>query len=106
MRTNKAWRKTYFKYVESYNRINRELIRKYGVGMAHRKLDYWSWRDVYGGLERVRLAEQSEGLRGQSLNINRDILAQQKFGMSYDQGRWLLRAKRKLLKNKLKRVLF
>lgn len=102
MRSNKDWRKLYFNYVRSYNRTNKDLISKYGVGMANKKLDYWSFRDVYGGLERSRLAEQAAGTRGKSLNINRDILVHQKFNISYAQGKALLKAKRKLLKSQLK----
>ena len=102
MRANKDWRKLYFNYVRSYNKMNKELISKYGVGMSNRKLNYWQWRDVYGGLERVRLSEQAAGTRGKSLNVNRDILAHQKFNISYAQGKALLKAKRKLLKTKLK----
>lgn len=111
MRTNREWRKLYFNYVRSYNKINKELIKKYGNrltsinngrGMADKKLDYWNWKDVYSGLEMSRLAEQEAGTRGKSLNINRDILVHQKFNLSYGQGKALLKAKRTLLKNKLK----
>ena len=102
MRANRDWRKLYFNYVRTYNRMNKELITKYGIGMANKKLDYWSWKDVYGGLENTRLAEQAAGTRGKSLNINRDILTHQKYSISYDQGKALLKAKRKLLKTQLK----
>lgn len=102
MRANKDWRKLYFNYVRSYNKMNKELINKFGVGMSDKKLSYWSWKDVYGGLENARLSEQAAGTRGKSLNINRDILAHQKFKISYDQGKALLKAKRNLLKKQLK----
>ena len=109
-RANKDWRKLYFNYVRSYNKMNKEvlqkygneIIKKYGRGMADKKLDYWSWKNVYAGLEQEREQQQALGIRGKSLNINRDILAHQKYGISYDQGKALLKAKRTLLKNELK----
>ena len=102
MRTYKDWKKLYGSYKKSYNAANRWMKKKYGHELADKKLDYKQWKNVYTGEERAKLAMQKEGKRGKSLNINRDIINQQKYNISLKQGRALAKAKRKLLRAELK----
>lgn len=102
MRTYKEWKKAYGNYKKMYNAANRLMKKKYGHGLADEKLNYRNWKNLYTGEERVKKTMQKEGLRGKSLNINRDIVNQQKYNISLKQGRALAKAKRNLLRKELK----
>ena len=103
MRTNREWRRLYFNYLGHYKKKDKDLKARYGknVHMAQAKLDYWAFRNAYRGTELSRLAEQEEGKRGKSLNVMRDLINEQTYGMSYKQGRKYLRASKKFYKDRI-----
>lgn len=100
-RTGRQWRKLYYNYTRHYNKRNKELITKYGVGMADSKLDYWSFREAFAVTENGRLEEQQAGYRGKSINVMRDILNEQTYKRSYKQGRALLKAQKEFIQGKI-----
>ena len=100
-RTGKQWRKLYFNYVNHYNKRNREFISKYGIGMADKKLDYWSFREAFAVTENSRIEEQQAGYRGKSINVMRDIINEQTYKRSYRQGRALLKAQKEFIQNRI-----
>ena len=102
MRTGKEWRQLWYNYIGHYNKRNKELISKYGIGMYDKKLSYWEFRNAYAGTELARKQQQQEGKRGKSLNVMRDLLNEQTYKMSYKQGKSILKAKKLLIDKDIK----
>ncbi len=103
MRSNKEWRKLYSNYIRHYKKRSSEIKKRFGkeVEMASERLDYWGFRNAFAGTEINRLEEQAAGLRGKSLNVMRDLINEQTYGLGYDQGRKYLKGFKKYYKNEI-----
>ena len=107
-RTGKEWQNLYWSYLKKYKQYLKDYRKEFNKEAKQlpggKKMDYYTYKNTYAGIETHRLAEQKEGLRGKSLNVQRDILNQQRFGLTYKQGRAYAKAYKIKLKEAIKRV--
>lgn len=106
MRSGREWQKLYWNYTKKYNEELRAYQKKFKTDSKSlpggAKYDYWGYRNAYAGIEATRLSQQEEGLRGKNLNVQRDLIHRQKYGLSYKQGASYTKAIRQKLREELK----
>lgn len=86
IRSEEQWRTLYNNYVKNYDKDNSKMINKYGYGYYSEKYSYRAYKNAYMFLEAKREEEKQSGAR-KVLNVQRDLLSDQKFSMSAKQAR-------------------
>lgn len=86
IRSEEQWQKLYQNYVKSYDTDNAKMISKYGYGYYSEKYSYRAYKNTYMFLEAYREEQREAGTR-KVLNVQRDLIAAQKFRYTAKQAR-------------------
>ena len=86
IRSEEQMRVLYNNYVKKYDTDNANMISKYGYGYYSEKYSYRAYKNVYNFLEAYREEQREAGTR-KVLNVQRDLLAAQKYKYSAKQAR-------------------
>lgn len=101
-RTEAQWQQLYKNYVKKYDQLNEKILRDTdgANGMYHKKYSYLGYINAYSGLETIREEQVSQGKR-KVLNVQRDLINEQKYKYSEKQARAI---KKGMVEKKIKEL--